>query len=224
MPRFLVENNIKLSGFIDGNPVATFIIDAEHRVVCWNKACEVLTGIPAAQVTGTREHWRAFYASERPTMADLIVDGGKQADIQYFYRDKFQNSPLIEAASEAEDFFADLGASGRWLHFTAAPILDDRGRTVGAIETLQDVTERRSAEAPAGVALGERLRKHFRQTPLRLAGGTEVALSVSVGVTAYQPGDDAHSLFCRADDGMYQAKRQGKNRVVLVEPPSESLV
>lgn len=147
MPHFLINNKIKLSGFVDGNPVATFIIDADHRVVCWNKACEVLTGIAAERVVGTKDHWRAFYASERPTMADLILDGAGEKDIQYFYQDKFHPSVLIDGACEAEDFFADFGDKGRWLHFTAAPIIDDEDKVVGAIETLQDITERRLAEA-----------------------------------------------------------------------------
>lgn len=138
--------NIKLSGFVDGNPVATFIIDAEHRVVCWNRACEALTGIPAESVLGTRDHWRAFYPTERPIMADLILDGSL-ADVQYFYKEKFQPSGLLPGAWEAEDFFADCGADGRWLYFTAARVLDDQGKLVGAIETLQDITERRRAEA-----------------------------------------------------------------------------
>lgn len=147
MPHFLIDNKIKLSGFVDGNPVATFIIDAGHRVVCWNKACEALTGIAAERVLGSPDHWRAFYASERPTMADLIVDGARDTEIRYFYQDKFQPSSLIDGACEAEDFFAEFGADGCWLHFTAAPILDDAGQVVGAIETLQDITERRCAEA-----------------------------------------------------------------------------
>ena len=138
--------NIKLSGFVDGNPVATFIIDTEHRLVCWNKACEVLTGIPAEMVLGTRDHWRAFYPSERPIMADLILDGSLD-DVQYFYQEKFQPSNLVPGAWEAEDYFPDCGSDGRWLYFTAARVHDDQGKLVGAIETLQDITERRRAEA-----------------------------------------------------------------------------
>jgi PAS domain-containing protein len=36
-----------------------------------------------------------------------------------------------------------MGTSGMWLFFTASPIRDARGRIIGAVETLQDVTGRR---------------------------------------------------------------------------------
>lgn len=134
-------------GFIDGNPVATFVLDQHHRVVKWNRACEVLTGIPASSLIGTSDQWRAFYPTKRPVMADLILDGLKEADLRYFYQDKFHPSALIPGACEAEDFFPDFGNGGCWLFFTAAPILDEEGNIVGAIETLQDFTERRKAEA-----------------------------------------------------------------------------
>ncbi len=32
--------------------VPTFVLDAEQRVIVWNRACERLTGIPASQVMG----------------------------------------------------------------------------------------------------------------------------------------------------------------------------
>ena len=135
------------AGFIDGNPVATFVLDMNHRVVSWNKACEVLTGIPAASLIGTSDQWRAFYPTKRPVMADLILDGMNEADLRYFYQEKFHPSTLIPGACEAEDFFPDFGNGGCWLFFTAAPIRDAEGNVVGAIETLQDFTERRKAEA-----------------------------------------------------------------------------
>lgn len=77
-------------------------------------------------------------------------------------------------------------------------------------------------EAPvaAGAILAERLRQSVVESAVTLGCGAIVHTSVSVGVTQYLPGDDAKSLFCRADDGMYQAKRRGKNCVVIVEPPS----
>ncbi len=143
MPLF----NVNMFGFIDGNPIATFVIDHDHRLVSWNRACEVLTGIAAADVIGTKEHWRAFYPEERPVMADLIVDGLIEEDVHYFYQERFRPSDLIPGACEAEDFFPNFGGNGRWLFFTAAPIRNKENQIIGAIETLQDFTERRLAEA-----------------------------------------------------------------------------
>ena len=35
---------------------------------------------------------------------------------------------------------------GRWLHFTAAALRDTKGNLIGAMETLEDVTELKVAE------------------------------------------------------------------------------
>lgn len=79
-------------------------------------------------------------------MADLIVDGATPTKIAAHYRGKYKKSGLIKGAYEAEDWFPAMGKGGRWLHFTASPIKNDLGELVGAIETLEDVTERREAE------------------------------------------------------------------------------
>ena len=36
--------------------VPTFVLDADGKVIIWNKACEALTGIKAADVLGTKKH------------------------------------------------------------------------------------------------------------------------------------------------------------------------
>ncbi len=141
-----------LSQIIDGDPVPTFVIDADHRVTHWNKACAVVSGIPSNEMVGTQEHWRAFYTKSRPVMADLIVNGSLEAQYEEYYKDHFRRSSLIEGAFEGEAYFSHLGSGGLWLAFTAAPLHDAEGKMIGAIETLQDVTERHRAE--------ESLREH----------------------------------------------------------------
>jgi PAS domain S-box-containing protein len=131
---------IALSEFFDGHPVATFVLNKEHVVTHWNKACEDLLGWPAIEVIGTRKHGQAFYARPCKMLCDLIIDEDERELARY------TRSSRIPGAYESEEYFQNLGMSGHWLHFTAAPLRDRDGRIVGAIETMQDVTERRAAE------------------------------------------------------------------------------
>ncbi|MCX7165406.1 MAG: PAS domain S-box protein [Rhodocyclales bacterium] len=136
-----------LRQIIDSNPVPTFVIDQNHIVTHWNKACEQVLGIKAVDVVGTRGHQKGFYDTERSTMADLIVDGSIETSIKELYGNKrLSRSQLIAGAYQAEDFFPNLSATGTWLYFVAAPLTDPDGEIVGAVETLQDVTEQRMTE------------------------------------------------------------------------------
>ena len=49
------EDKIVLTQLVEGNPVATIVIDAQHRVTHWNRACAQLTGMAAEQTIGTSD-------------------------------------------------------------------------------------------------------------------------------------------------------------------------
>jgi len=139
------ESEQKLYSVIQGLTIPAFFIGMDHRIVYWNKALEVLSKITADTVIGTTQHWRAFYGSERPCLADLLLLGNIK-EIAQRYAGKYRQSNLIEGAYEVTDFFSHLGERGRWLHFTGTTIRDLEGRLVGALETLEDITERKQAE------------------------------------------------------------------------------
>jgi PAS domain-containing protein len=122
------------------------VIGKDHKVILWNRALEKLSKIPAEEMIGTNNHWRAFYAKERPCMADLLVDSAVK-NISRWYSGKYRKFDVAEDAFEATDFFPELGKKGRWLRFTAAVIRDSQGELVGAVETLEDITDQKSAEA-----------------------------------------------------------------------------
>lgn len=124
----------------------TFVIDSNHVILHWNRALEALSGLKAQDMVGTSKQWKPFYQSPRPCLADLILDGGHDTDVQHYYKGKYRPSELIPDAYEAEDFFPECGESGEWLHFTAASLLDKNGKIVGAIETLSNISARKKAE------------------------------------------------------------------------------
>ncbi|MBN1106245.1 MAG: PAS domain-containing protein, partial [Deltaproteobacteria bacterium] len=136
----------RLYQIVQGNPIPIFVIDANHSITHCNRALENLTGIQAQDIVGTRGQWVHFYASPRPVMADFVLDRAPNTDMYRYYGESLRQSAVIDGAYEAEGFFAEVGEKGRWLFFTAAPLMDDEGKVVGAIETLQDVTERKVAE------------------------------------------------------------------------------
>ena len=135
-----------LRQIVDGAPVASFVIDQHHRVTHWNSACGRLTGCPAEQMIGSTESWRAFYAEARPMLANLIVNGSTQDELAALYGDKAGPSALIAGGFEAEAHFPNLGTEGLWLNVTAAPLRNPEGGVIGAIVTLQDVSQRRRTE------------------------------------------------------------------------------
>ncbi|MBW7903717.1 MAG: diguanylate cyclase [Rhodocyclaceae bacterium] len=136
--------HVRLAQIIDGCSAAMFAIDRAHRVTHWNRACAALTGIAAADIVGTSDHWRPFYPKAQPCTADFIVDGvqaARHGDDRRSHRPR-----SAEGGYETQEFFPALGSGGRWLHITAAPLRDGRGETIGAVQTLHDVTERKQAE------------------------------------------------------------------------------
>lgn len=142
----LIESERMLNSIFEGFSIPAFVIGKDHKIILWNRALEKLTQIPAEEMVGTDKHWRAFYAKERPCMADLLVDSVVK-NISKWYSGKYRKFDVTENAFEATDFFPELGKKGRWLRFTAAVIRDSQGELVGAVETLEDITDQKTAEA-----------------------------------------------------------------------------
>ena len=141
----LRESDQRLQSIINGFPIPTFVIGKDHRVIYWNKTLEEMSKIKSGEIVGTREHWKVFYNEERPCMADLLADEAVEL-VPQWYSGKYIKSPLIEGAYEATDFFPALGEEGKWLRFTAAAIRDSKGMLIGAVETLEDTTDRKQSE------------------------------------------------------------------------------
>lgn len=142
----LKRNEEKLENILHGSPIPTFVIDRNHIVTYWNGALEKFTGLDARDVVGKNNQWKAFYNQERPCLVDLMVDG-KIGDIHEYYHGKYRTSDSISGAYETISYYPKMsGGAGKWLLVTAAPLKDSEGKLIGAIETLQDITETKKAE------------------------------------------------------------------------------
>ncbi|MCD4776618.1 MAG: PAS domain S-box protein [Candidatus Aegiribacteria sp.] len=156
----LRENQKRLAQMVNGCSTPIIVIDKDHTVTHWNRACESLTGIPANEMIGTGKQWSAFYSEERPILADIMIEDSTELEILKYYGNSCRKSVLIDGAYDAESFFHDLGENGKWLHFSAAVLRDSQGNITGAIETFQDVTGRKQAE--------EELRKAHDELEIRV--------------------------------------------------------
>jgi two-component system, cell cycle sensor histidine kinase and response regulator CckA len=145
------QNYHTLQAIVHGSPIPQFVLAKDHNVISWNGALEKHTGISARSVVGTNQHWRAFYPAARPCLADLIIDQDMES-IPLWYAGRYKKSELVEGAYEATDFFPAMGEHGKWLHFTAATLRDVDGTIIGAVETLEDITQRKFAEDEARAA------------------------------------------------------------------------
>ncbi|MBU0728485.1 MAG: sigma 54-interacting transcriptional regulator [Proteobacteria bacterium] len=131
---------------LEYTPIPQFAIDLHHKITFWNKACELLTGLKAAEMIGTDRQWVPFYPEKRPTVADLILTNDFENFLE-LYKDKFPAvSNIITNAWEATDKFENIGNRLRYIYFLAAPITDPGGKIIGAIETLQDITTQKLLE------------------------------------------------------------------------------
>ena len=136
----------ELYEILQGMPIPTFVIDQRHMITHWNVACEHALGFSAQEMIGTSRQWEAFYADERPVLADLVLANAPEELLVRHYGERWRKSLHVEGGYEAEDFFPDIGEGGTWYFFTAAPLRNAQGQLSGAIETLQDITDRKRAE------------------------------------------------------------------------------
>ena len=139
--RLLRQYGKDVGNYLDNQPYPAFMIDASHTIIHWNSALEQLTGMPAQEMVGSKRQWQAFYPEERPVLADLVIDSVPKIQVGHFYAGIHQVNPISDEAFDACNFFDHLGDGGKWLLFSAAPVRDESGKFIGAVETFEDMTD-----------------------------------------------------------------------------------
>ena len=157
---------------LEYSAVPTFVLDNQHRVIIWNRACEELTGMKASDVLGSDDQWKPFYPKQRVVLADIVLNGNIE-DLSALYI-TFTRSALIPDGIQAEGWYAALNGRERFIIFDAAPVRDAQGQIVAVIQTLQEFTDRKRSEE-----LLRKLSQAIEQTP------TAVVITNLQGIIEY---------------------------------------
>jgi len=124
--------------------VPLFVLDRSGRVMLWNHACERLTGVTADNIIGTADHWRCFYTTPRPTLADIMLaNSTREQGRQCEHAGSSANGARLTAES-----WCDMPRVGRkrYLAADASPLYDEEGCLSAVVETLRDLTEEKQAQ------------------------------------------------------------------------------
>jgi PAS domain S-box-containing protein len=139
----LRESERRLSDIIDFLPDATLAINRKGKVIAWNRAIEEMTGVKASDIVGKGdfEYALPFYGVRRPILIDLVLKPDKKIERSYYSVFKKEEDHLI-----VETWAPALKEKRAFLWAKASPLYDSKGRIVGAIESIRDITERKQAE------------------------------------------------------------------------------
>jgi diguanylate cyclase (GGDEF)-like protein len=127
--------------------IPAFALDTDCKVIVWNRACELLTGVPGYEVLGRSDHWRSFYDAPRPSLAELVILK-RTDDIVHLYPRETQHNEHCEPGSALRaESWCDMPRIGRrrYLAADASAILDEDGVLVAVVQTLRDMTDQKLA-------------------------------------------------------------------------------
>lgn len=139
----LWDSGLQLTDIIEFLPDAALAIDKNQRVIIWNRAIETMTGVSAQEMIGKGDYAYTvpFYGEARPLLMDLLLVNHKEVAARY------QNITRAGDAIMGEVFCKSLyGDKGAWVFVKAAPLHDQSGTIIGAIEIIRDITEHKQSE------------------------------------------------------------------------------
>jgi len=138
----LRESEKRLSDIIAFLPNATFAIDRAGVIITWNRAIEEMTGFPAEIMVGKGdcEYSLPFYGKCQPILIDLIFEPDEVIEPKYSHIIREKDVLIAEVTLQS--------LQGRKVTFVckASPLYNSQGEIVGAIESIQDITEQKKAE------------------------------------------------------------------------------
>lgn len=169
-----------------------------HSKLNYLASNDTLTGLPNRRAFYSQlEHFIALKARHQQDLSLIFVDVDDFKIVNDVQGHDVGDNVLISIASTLKSTIRHTDFIARWGGEEFIILLIDT--------SLQDAQ-----------LVAEQLRKDIENNAY-LIEHAKKRLTISLGVTHARDGDDADSLFKRADNALYQAKTTGKNRVVTSE-------
>ncbi len=184
----------QMEQIIEHLPDATFVINERGEVVFWNKAIEEITGILKEQMIGRDnfEYAIPFYGERRAILIDLpLLHESEYDKLKNNYDFIRQEGNTLLGEVYVPKSYSGKGA---YLLGSASKLLDLQGNTVGAIQSIRDITERKRMEEQLRLS-EECFSKAFNASPVAMAISTlEEGRTVKVNdafcsIVGYSPDD-----------------------------------
>ncbi len=137
----LKESRNLLKNIIDFLPDATFAVDAEGRIIAWNKAMEDFSGLRNEEMLGkgNYEYSLPFYGKRRPALVDYFINDSEKLEKQYNALERKGNNLIAETKIK-------LNGKEEHVWLTASPLFNSNNEIVGAIESLRNITDIKNIE------------------------------------------------------------------------------
>ena len=166
----LKESQQKLSDIVNFLPDATFVVDDAGKVIAWNRAIEEMTGVRATDMLGkgNREYALPFYGKRRPLLIDHVLKPQEEIEAEYAITRRG------DKVFEGETYIPQLRGCEAYLYGKVSILQNSRGKIVGAIQSIRDITALRQAEGKYRSIFGKGHHGNFRSQPLRVASLTPI--------------------------------------------------
>jgi PAS domain S-box-containing protein len=145
--------NRRLNDIIEFIPDPTFVIGQDKRVVAWNRAIELMTGVQKEHIIGKGDYEYALplFGVRKPILIDLLDIDFSEIDENYVYVKREGEKIVAEAFSEIL-----YDRKGAYLWGVAAPLFDAEGKRFGSIEVIRDISSHKETEDEIRCALKQK--------------------------------------------------------------------
>ncbi len=132
-----------LINIIDFIPEPTFAIDTTRRVIACNRSIEKILGVKREEILGKdcREYSNLVYGEKRPLFVEIIFDDSQKTE--RFFKDVTRKDSVLYGKTFIPSINREKGG---YVMVMAAPIRDEKGNIIGAVETIRDITEKKETE------------------------------------------------------------------------------